>query len=79
VYVTVALSVFGVPFVHVWLVIAPSEPCAGAAATEKMSSHVSASFPFNVMTTGVSSVVELAPATAFGGCPGVPPPIRFHQ
>ena len=82
-YVTAAVSRFGLPAVQAAPAGVLAVPCAGAATMVKESSHVSASVPLNVIATGVSCAVvtelALAAGAVFpggGGGGGPPPPGR---
>jgi len=56
VYVTAAVSVFGLPATHVWAEIEPSAPWVGGLTTLNVSSHVSRSLPASVIPTATPSV-----------------------
>ena len=57
VYVTVAVSEFGVPSMQAWSVIGERLPFAGGVTIENVRSQVSRSRPLSTMSTGASSSV----------------------
>ena len=75
-YVTDALSVFGLPLAQAAPPIEPSVPWAGPLTIEKVSSQVSGSRPDRATPTATSVLVVALVAFAVGGVfGGGPPPL----
>ncbi len=70
VYVTLAVSVFGLPALQGATPMDPRLPFVGGLTIENVSWHVSGSLPARPTTTGVSSVVVALAALAVGAVLG---------